>query len=683
MVAAFHGHEVDIATMRRRFSISMKGTTLRTMIDVAAAIGLSGRPIRCEPEELSDLRLPAILHWGMNHFVVLASVRRDKIMIHDPAHGRLIVANSVVREKFTGIALELTPNASFARIRERNPLKLGSLFSLNGGVSRALVQTGLISLLVELLVLASPFYMQFVIDETLLRNDFGLLSVLAIAFAMLVLFRVLASALRGLTAQFISNVVAFDMKGRIFNHLVRLPFDWFQKRQVGDVQSRFWAVRAIQTFVSQGALTGILDGLLGSLVLVMMFAYSPLLMAVVVGSIFAYALVRIITFKMMKRFAADAIFTDAREQTRFLETLRAMQTIKAAGSENIRETQYRNAAAASINSQIRSGNINIGYLAAEQAIEGFTHVLVIFLGAKAIMSGDLTLGMLTAFLAYKGQFVTRFTNMVEQLFAWRLLDIQLERLSDIVLTPKDQRIDFGGYDGPIAGRMECRSLSFRYAFGEPLVLSQLNLVIEPGECVAIVGASGCGKSTLAKLLSGLHTPSGGEVLIDGRPLQDWSNRSLRSQISYVSQDDQLLAGSVAENIAFFADEIDMDRVQQSAMTACIHDEICAMPMGYESLVGDMGSSLSGGQKQRVLIARALYRSPRILIMDEATAHLDVSNEMAIANKLDALTITRIVIAHRPETIAAAHRVVMLGAPPSLHLRQNSPQNTQMVGSIHE
>ena len=678
MVAAFHGYEVDIATMRRRFGVSMKGATLRTMIDVSAAIGLSGRPVRCEPEELSDLRLPAILHWGMNHFVVLCAVNRRRIVIHDPAYGRLTIPNKIARTKFTGVALELTPNGSFTRVRERNPLKLGSLFSFGGGVWRALLQTALLSLLVETLIIAAPFYMQFVIDEALLKNDSSLLDILAIAFALLVAFRVISMALRGLTTQFISNVVAFDMKGRIFTHLVRLPFDWFQKRQVGDVQSRFWAVRSIQMFVSQGALTGILDGLLGSLVLILMFFYSPPLTAVVVGSIISYAAVRVVTFKMMKRFAADAIFTDAREQTRFLETLRAMQTIKAAGSENVRETQYRNAAAASINSQIRSGNINIGYLASEQAIEGFTHILVIFLGARAVMAGDLTLGMLMAFLAYKGQFVSRFTNLVEQLFAWRLLDLQLERISDIVLTPKDDRIDAGGYDGLMTGRIECRNVSFRYAFGDPLILSNLNLAFEPGECVAVMGASGCGKSTLAKLLVGLLTPASGEILIDGRPLKDWNNQSIRSQVGYVSQDDQLLTGSIAENIAFFSDEISMDRVYECAAAARIHDEILAMPMGYQSLVGDMGSSLSGGQKQRLLIARALYRAPKILVLDEATAHLDVENELAIARTLDALTITRIIIAHRPETVAGADRVVSLDAPrPAGNLR-NGAQRVGMA-----
>ncbi len=659
MVAGFHGHDVDLATMRRRFGFSMKGVTLRTLTDVAASLGFSSRPVRCEAEEIDSLRRPAILHWGTNHFVVLDRATRRGITIHDPAHGRMTVPATVVSRMFTGVALELTPNAAFQRTRDRAPMKLGSLFSLEGGVGTALTQTIILSLVVEALLLASPFYLQFVIDDAILKGDGGLLQVLAVAFGLLSIFRVAAMLLRGLTTQFVSNVLSFDMKGRIFHHMVRLPLDWFQKRQIGDVQSRFWAVKSIQAFVSQGALTGMLDGVLGSVVLVLMLLYSPALMAIVLASIVAYALIKICSFQITKRFAADVIVTDAREQTRFLETLRAAQTIKAAGSETTRESQYRNAAAASINAQIRSGNINLGTMAADQALNGLTDVIVIYVGARSVIDNNLTIGMLTAFLAYKGQFVVRFTNLVEQLFAWRLLDLQLDRLADIVLTPKEERIDDGGYEGVVKGGIECRSLAFRYAYGEPLVLQGVNLSIKQGECVAVVGASGCGKSTLAKLLTGLYQPSGGEVLVDGRPLKHWSNRSLRAQISYVSQDDQLLAGSIAENIAFFAEQIDMERVRECAGLARIHDEIAAMPMGYESLVGDMGSSLSGGQKQRIMIARALYRRPSVLIMDEATAHLDVANEMAIAHALADLTITRIVIAHRPETIAAADRVISL------------------------
>lgn len=660
MIAAFHGYDVDLPTLRRRFGLSMKGMTVRTMVDVGAAIGLSSRPVRCEVSELAELRTPAILHWGTNHFVVLDRVARGHVIVHDPAAGRLRLPVGVVESLFTGIAVELTPGSTFRRTRERNPLRLGSLLSLSGDTARALGQTIVLSLIMEALILAAPFYLQFVIDEGILRRDLGLLTVLALAFGMLQVFRAVAEVFRDLSVQFVSNVVAFDMKGRIFSHLIRLPLEWFQKRHVGDVQSRFWAVRSIQAFVSQGAVTGLLDGILGSVVLVIMAFYSIVLTAILIISLLIYGLVRASSYQISRRYASDAIITDAREQTRLLETLRAAQTLKAAGAETIREGQYRNVAAASINAQIRSGNVSIGYNSAQQILTSLTDVLVVYVGARFVLKGTLTIGMLTAFLAYKSQFTSRFINLVEQAFAWRLLDLQLERLTDVVLTPKEERLEFGGYEGSVLGHIQCRKLSFRYAFGEPYVLAGLDLEIKPGECVAIVGPSGCGKSTLAKLITGLYEPTAGEVAIDGYALRQWNNRELRSQLSFVSQEDELLAGSIAENIAGFAEKIDLEWVRECARLAQIADEIAAMPMGFESLVGDMGSSLSGGQKQRVLIARALYRRPRIVVFDEATAHLDVANEMAVAKALSELSITRILIAHRPETIATADRVIMLG-----------------------
>lgn len=659
MVAGYHGYEVDLSTLRRRFPLSMNGTTLRTLIDLASAIGLGSRPIRCDPGELRLIRGPAILHWGTNHFVVLRSLHGNKAVVHDPAQGILILSPAQLSEQFTGIALELAPTAAFRRKRESNPLRLSALIPFGGDTARAFVQIAFLSLMIEALLLALPFYFQFVIDDAIVKEDHDLLKVLAFSFSLLLVFRVTAGVLRNLSTQFISNTVTFEMKSRLFSHLIRLPLDWFQKRQIGDIQSRFMAVKAVQAFIAQGALAGVIDGLLGIAVLVLMFLYSTALALVVIGSVLAYCGLRSATFRLSRRYAADVIVTDAREQTRFLETLRAAQTIKSSGSEVIRETQYRNVVASSVNAQLRSGNINIGFIASNDLINGIIDIIVVYFGARQVIAANMTVGMLTAFLAYKGQFLGRFTNLVEQVFAWRLLDLQLDRLSDVALAPQEERIGAGGYDGDLSGRLECRGLTYRYAFGERLVIAGFNLTVEAGESVAIIGASGCGKSTLAKLLTGLYLPSSGEVLIDERPLRHWNNRILRDQISFISQDDQLLAGTIAENIALFADNIDMVRVRRCAGMAHVDREIAAMPMGYESLVGDMGSSLSGGQKQRILIARALYRRPRILVMDEGTAHLDIGNERAVTAALAELTITRIVIAHRPETIAAADRVISL------------------------
>lgn len=657
MVAAFHGHEVDLATMRLKFGLSLKGMTLKTLTDIAAAIGLGARAVRCEPDELSDLRMPAILHWGTNHFVVLKRMRGRKAVIHDPAMGACTVDADELSKHFTGVALELLPSHNFRPKRETNPLKLGSLISLSPDTMRALLQAVVLSLVIEMLVIAGPFYMQLVIDQAVMKGDTGLLALLAMCFSVVLVFRILALTFRGLTLQFVSRVLSFEMQARVFSHLLRLPLEWFHKRQVGDVQSRFHAIQPIQNFLSNGALAGALDGVLGSIVLVLMFYYSWQLAAIVLVSVGLYALLRTTTLRLQRRLAGDLIVAQANESTRFLESLRAAETIKAGSAEVVRDVQQRNAMAKTANASIRSGNVDIGYVSAEQMLTGATDILIIYVGAAAVMRGDLSIGMLTAFLAYKGQFFTRITNLVEQAISWRLLDLQLERLSDIALTPKEPRIDSGGYDGPLNGAVDCRGLTFQYAFGEAPVLAGVDLSIAPGEYVAITGPSGCGKSTLLKLLIGLYTPSLGQVFIDGRPLSQWNPRAVRRHIAVVSQDDQLLSGSIAENIGFFDEGLDFEQVRACARVARIHDDIMAMPMAYESLVGDMGSSLSGGQKQRLLIARALYRRPRILVLDEGTSHLDVENEKAINAALAVLPITRIVVAHRPETIRSAARVL--------------------------
>lgn len=660
MIAGYHGYHVDLATLRQRFSVSLKGATLKGLMEIAAGVGLGARPLRCELEELRDVRAPAILHWGLNHFVVLKRVRNNRVEIHDPADGARTLSLKEVSGLFSGVVLELTPGERFQRKQDRNPLRLGALVKLSPETFKALLQAVALSLLIELLVLATPFYFQFVIDEAILKGDGGLLGTLAVAFSLVLLFNVVATALRGLTLQFVSNVLAFDIGARVFHHLLRLPLDWFHKRQVGDVQSRFHAILPIQQFIADGAIAAIFDGVLGLLILALMFYYSPALAGVVLASALTYAALRLSMLEVSRRVAGDYLIAEAKEQTRFLEALRGIQTIKISAMEPTREGLQRNLIAGRINAGIRAGNVNIGYGALNQFLSGLTDVLVVYLGARAVMNTDLTVGMLTAFMAYKGQFAGRSSNLVEQLINWRLLDVHLERLSDIALQPKEAQIDAGS-EGLVEGAIECRAISFRYSFGDSNVLQNVDLRVAAGEYVAITGPSGCGKSTLIKILAGLYQPSSGEVLVDGRSLRTWSTKALRAQIGFVCEEDQLFAGSIADNIGSFDEHINLERVEECARTAQIHGEILAMPMGYQSLVGDMGSTLSAGQKQRVILARALYRRPRVLILDESTSHLDVNNERAINDALSDLSITRVIVAHRPETIRSAHRVIRLGS----------------------
>ena len=659
MVAAYYGYQTDLATLRRQYPISLKGATLRDVVEIGAQLNLGARPVRCELHELRVLRTPAILHWNMNHFVVLQSATRRRAVILDPARGRVAYQLADVSGNFTGVALELAPTSSFQRKRERRPVRLSSLMRFDGVTWSALLQGLVLSLLLQIFVLMAPFFMQLVIDEAVLKADLSLLGAVAGGFALLKLFEVFTTIMRGLVFQFLSNVLSFDMKASLFHHLVRLPLAYFHRRHIGDIQQRFQALQPICDVVVNGAIATVIDGVLALSIGVLLFAYDLELALIVVGSLIFYLVLRLAFLELSRRLAGDLLATQARESSKFLETLRAAQAIKVAGGEAAREGLWRNLVADAINASIRVGNVNIGYSALSQSVLGFSTILVVFLAAHDIIAGTLTIGMMTAFLAYKSQIEQRLTTLIEQYVNWKMLDVYLEQVADIALHDREPGIDAPTLHRVMNGKIDLVDLRFRYAPQEAEIIRGFTVSVQPGEFVAIHGPSGSGKSTLLKVLVGLYQPSFGTVLYDGVPLHTWGPSGIRSQIGVVMQDDTLLAGSIAENIAMFDDQIDMERIQDVARIAAIHDDIERMPMGYRSLVGDMGSSLSGGQQQRIMLARALYRSPKVLVMDEGTAHLDLATERAINTSLKALSITRIIVAHRPETIAAADRTIFL------------------------
>jgi len=290
---------------------------------------------------------------------------------------------------------------------------------------------------------------------------------------------------------------------------------------------------------------------------------------------------------------------------------------------------------------------------------GLERVAVIWVGALLVLDQRFSVGMLFAFFAYKEQFALRVSGLIDKVVELKMLRLQGERLADIVLTPPEAEPEATPRRHELAARLELRDVRFAYSDGEPPVIEHLNLVIEPGESVAIVGPSGCGKTTLLKIMLGIHAPQSGEVRVGDVPMRHLGLRAWRDMIGTVMQDDQLFAGSIADNIAFFDARADAQWVEQCARFAAVHDEIEAMPMGYHTLIGDMGASISGGQKQRILLARALYKRPKILFLDEATSALDIDRERLVNQAIRQLEITRVVVAHRPETIAAAARVVVL------------------------
>ncbi len=661
MVANFHGLDIDLGTMRRRFAPSLRGAALKTLIGLADRIGLTPRAVKLPLEQLGNLHVPAVLHWDMNHYVVLERVKGERALIHNPDGRSTWMPMEQVSDHFTGVALELRPSDNFETGKQRERLKLSQLWRRMTGMKRALLQILVLSIVLQAFVLASPYYMQIAIDNALPALDNDLLTVLAIGFGLFTLINAGASLLRSFVLLVAGTTLGFNMASNVARRLFRLPIDWFEKRHTGDILSRFQSIGPIQNMLTQGAVAAIVDGVMAALTLSLMFWYSPLLALIAIIAFALYGLTRIISFSFEREAQEAAIITGGKEQSTLIETLRGMTTLRLFGRETLRHAFWQTRLTDAVNSDVRVARIGIWQSTANILIFGIENIVTIWIAVGFVISGaGFSVGMVFAFLAYKTQFIQKSAALIDQAIAFKMLGLHLERLSDIALSEEDA--SFGqsaDIETTLKGRIELKDIFYRYAPSDPLVLEGVNMTVEQGEHVAITGPSGGGKSTLVKLLLGLVEPDSGEILIDGLPLNRFGYKSYHEQVAAVLQEDSLFAGSLADNIALFDDAIDMERVVVASVAASIHADIARMPMQYETLVGDMGSTLSGGQKQRVLLARALYRQPKILVMDEGTAHLDSAHEQAVNAAIGAMGITRIIIAHRRETIEAADRILLM------------------------
>jgi ATP-binding cassette subfamily B protein RaxB len=661
MLAGYHGNMSDMAQLRRRFGLSLKGATLKDMTSIADQLGFAARPLRLEVDELPLLETPCVLHWDLNHFVVLKRIGpRGVAVVHDPAVGVRKLQPAEIARHFTGIALELTPTSSFEEGQRPPRLRLSALIGRLVGLKRSLGLLALMALAIEVFGIASPLFMQWVVDEALVTADEDLLLTLVLGFSLLLLIRVAVTAMRGWMLIAISTTLKVSGRANLFSHLVNLPASYFETRHLGDVMSRFGSQETILAAITTDAVEILLDGLMSLVTLTMMFVYAPGLATVVLGGAVLYAVLRWAAYTPLRQASLEAIVWGARRDSHFLETLRGMKTIKLFNAQDARRSQWLNLLVQAVNRQITTQKLSLLFRSANALLVGVIAIVVVWLGAQKVLQNAFSVGMLLAFVSYKDQFLSRISEFVNKGLDLTMLRLHADRLADIALAPPETRgrpVEPDGDRTPLA--INVRRLRFRYGTTDPWVLDGVDFHVAAGESVAIVGESGCGKTTLLRILASLLDPSEGEVLVDGRPLTKAHLSDYRSKLGVVLQDDQLFAGSIGDNISFFSDNPSYQRIRECARMAAIDDDVCSMPMGYHTLIGDMGTVLSGGQKQRILIARALYHDPAILLMDEATSHLDLGREKAVNDGIRSVRMTRIIVAHRPETILSADRVIVL------------------------
>jgi ATP-binding cassette subfamily B protein RaxB len=662
MVAVGLGLDTDLPSLRLRFGLSRKGANFENLVSVAAALGLASRPLKLDMHNLRELQLPCILHWDMNHFVVLKSVSARRILIHDPAVGQRAFTPAEFAPHFTGIALELLPGEGFAPRSERLHFTLRGLMGHITGLNRGLAQILALALALEVVVIALPFYLQWVVDQALLAADRELLGVLALGFGLLVLLQAGIGAVRAWWVATLSARLNFQWLGNVFGHLVRLPLEFFEKRHVGHIVSCFGSIAVIQKTLTTGLVQALVDGLMVAGTLLMMSLYSTALVAVSLVAAGLYGLLRWSVFRALRDASAEEIIHAARQQTHFLETAGGIQSVRLFGRGDQRRAGWMNMLADQFNAGLRVARVHVAQESAQTLLFGLERVVVVWLAARQVLAGGFTVGMLFAYMAYKELFSARVGALIDTASELAMLRLHGERVADIALAqaeageaPAAMEVDLSRRPA----RIELRNVSYRYAPTEPWVLRGVDLVVEAGRSLAITGPSGCGKTTLVKVLLGLLPPTEGEVLFDGTSIARLGLAHYRSLIGTVMQEDRLFSGSVADNICFFDPQPDIDWIEECARLAAVDAEVRAMTMGFHTLVTDVGTGLSGGQKQRVLLARALYRRPRILVLDEATSHLDLANEHSVNEAVRAMALTRVVVAHRPETIAVADRVVIL------------------------
>lgn len=659
MIANYYGNQVSLAELRQRFRSSQRGASLKQIIDTAQSVGFVSRPIRFELEELPKLSLPCILHWNLSHFVVLRKVARDHITIHDPAMGVRKISMEEAGKRVSGIALELTSSITF---QKKAPTPSVSLRSLTGpirGIRTGLAQILALALILEFLALLTPQFMQAVIDQVLPDDDHDLLTVLGAAFIALIFFQVLINAFRSWLVMRLNTQFSLGWTTNVYQHLLRLPMFYFLSRHLGDVVSRFGAVNIIQQTITTRFVSAIIDGSLALATLVLMLIYSPSLCAIAGTGLLIYLVSRTVYFRVYKETNLSQIVVNAKQQSKLMESIRGIQTLRLFNQGAAQVSRFANVTADALNTNIQIQKLGLVFDTIQGLTSGLQRIAILWLGASLTLQSKLSAGALMAFIAYAEQFSGRAVSLVDYAFQFRLLRLQGDRLADIILTPPEPHSD-GSYVGPDPeGCILSRSVSFKYSDDDPWILRGCSFCVNEGESVAIIGRSGCGKTTLAKLLLGLLDPLDGSIEIGGIDLRRFGKRRYRALCSSAMQDDRLFAGTIAENISFFDESLDMDLMERVAKMAGIHDEIIAMPMNYQTLVGDMGDALSGGQRQRIYIARALYTQPKILILDEATSNLDQGCERQIAQCLSKMNISRIIIAHRPETIRTADRVILL------------------------
>jgi ATP-binding cassette subfamily B protein len=658
MVLGYHGRDTSLEQLRESCPVSRDGVNAADLIESASLLGLRGRGLRLEPDELAQVEPGStILHWNFEHFVVLAGVRKDGIDIVDPRDGRRRVPMAEFNRSFTGIALTFEPTDLFVRQKRSNPLfpALKQAIKESGLLPRILVT----SLILQLFGLGLPLLTGQIIDRVLPRADFGLFGMMVCGMAALVLLRTVGEMVRGHLLLHMRVNLDTKLTLGFIDHLVSLPYSFFQLRTAGDLMMRLNSNTMVRETLTSTAVSGVLDGL--SLVIylvILLFGNGPMATAALLAGgldVAAFFVVR----ARQRVLVAEDLQAESKAQSYEVEMLTAMETLKAGGTEQHAVRHWSNLFVDQMNVKIKRDLLTIKTDALVGAVRMGGPLAILTVGALQVLDGRLSLGGMMGLSALAGSFLHPLGSLVQLLLSLEMARGYIERVNDVLDAKPEQPPGALRVARPLSGQVSLHRVSFAYGPHAPPVVSDISFDVRPGQFVAIVGPSGSGKTTLANLILGLQRPAAGTVSYDGTDLTDLDLRSVRRQFGVVNQNLSLFGASIRENISLGDSAIGLPQIEAAARLACVHDDIMSFPMGYNTQLLDRGGALSGGQRQRLALARALVRRPAMLLLDEATSALDAVTERRLQASLETLDCTRIVIAHRLSTVKAADVILVL------------------------
>lgn len=663
MIATSYGLEFDWNKIRKKNQLTEGWEDHNASINIADGLGVNIRFIGIETSELAKLELPSILRWDENHAVVLSAINGDYFTIYDPACGVKIIQRAELNNHFAGHTMECRQSNDFRKNEKgEKKLHLSDLWNNSKGLKTGLIQLLVISFMIEILTTSLPFLTQLIVDDVLVNNDYDLLALLGIGFSIIIVLRAVTEYFRSYILIFFGNKISFQFSLNICSHLLRLPVEFFDSRHMGDVVSRYNSANDIKEFLTSSVVVALVDGVMVLATLTLMFIYSPLLTMVALLSIAIYGVIRISMYRSFFVRNEERLIANAEENSNFMENVSGISSIKLFGMEANRLSLWQNYLVKALNSGIRLQRLVMLNTFFNGLLYGFEIVLIAYLGAHLVLEKEMSAGMLLAFLGHKDNLLQKSFRLLDTIVSFKMLNVHLERISDIALTKKEKCVEKkrgGCAVAPSKSFFDVSNVAYKYEKNKNFLFNNISLQADKEESICIIGESGCGKSTLIRVLASLYSPTSGDIHLEGISVTDLGLREFRNNIGVVLQNDILFQGTILDNICFFDPIPDHDRVQYVSKLAAIHENILEKTEQYETRVGNLGVGLSGGEVQRILIARALYKQPKILFLDEATSHLDMETERQVNKAISEMKITRIMVAHRLETIKSADKIFQL------------------------